>query len=151
MIEIRKMTANDLDDVAELEKEVFSTPWSRQSFEKAINDENNIYLIAREDETGEISGYCGIWVVSDEGQINNVCVAPKMRNRHIATKILKLAMKMARTIKCRNFTLEVRKSNGAAIHLYEKLGFENCGERKDYYSSPKENAVIMWLYEDNKK
>lgn len=150
MIEIRKMTEKDLDDVSQLEQEIFSTPWSRESFCKAINDTNNIYLVARDDEDGKLAGYCGIWMVAGEGQINNVAVNSEMRNRKIAYKMLKIAMQNAKIQKCNDFTLEVRKSNEAAIGLYLKLGFENCGERKDYYSKPTENAIIMWKY-GNKK
>ena len=146
MIEIRRMTADDVKDVSELEKIIFSTPWSEESFSRAIDNQDNVYLIAREDETGEIAGYCGIWMVAGEGQINNVAVSEKFRNAKIATKMLKMAMRMCQIHSCEDFTLEVRRSNAPAIRVYEKLGLKECGVRKDYYKNPKEDAIIMWRH-----
>lgn len=144
-IDIRMMETADLDDVAALEREIFSTPWSRESFKKAIESESNIYVVAY--EAKELIGYCGIWMVADEGQINNVAVAIQFRNQHIAANMLDFAMSLCREKKINNFTLEVRAGNAPAIHLYEKIGFRNYGVRKKYYKNPDEDAVIMWLYD----
>ena len=137
------MKENDLDEVSELEKEIFSTPWSRKSFESAMNDDNNIYIVVEKNE--KIIAYCGIWIVADEGQINNVAVMKNERGHGVAYEMLSYAIEQSKKKGAQAFTLEVRKSNIAAYKLYEKFGFKNEGIRKNYYSNPKEDAIIMWL------
>lgn len=139
---IRKMTKGDLKEVADIEKEIFSTPWSQKSFQNAIENNHNVYYVAVIDD--KIVGYIGIWGVADEGQINNVAVAKEYRNQGICTSILTKVMEECKDRGVVAFTLEVRVSNEAAIRVYEKMGFKNCGIRKNYYKKPEEDAMIMW-------
>lgn len=141
---VREMGAADLDMVARLEAEVFSEPWSRESFLVEVNTPNHIYLVV--EEHGSILGYCGLWEVAGEGQITNVCVAPEHRGKQVATQMLEELLNRAAKQKVGAITLEVRVSNEPAIRLYEKLGFEVAGIRKDFYSHPTEDAKIMWRY-----
>lgn len=141
---IRKMRADDVDVVAKIEAEVFSDPWSKESFQKEVCVTDHIYLVAEEDH--KITGYCGLWKVADEGYITNVCVAPDYRGRAVGTKMLTELIHIAQQDEITAVTLEVRISNEAAIHLYKKLGFKEVGVRKGFYSHPKEDAVIMWKY-----
>lgn len=137
------MTPDDVKEVAGIEKEIFSTPWSEKSFADSISSNDNIYVVAKEE--GKIIGYVGIWIVADEGQINNVAVRKEFRNKGVCGKLLEFAMDKAKEKKVSAFTLEVRAGNAAAIHLYEKIGFVNSGTRKNYYKKPDEDAIIMWL------
>ena len=82
--------------------------------------------------------------MADEGQINNVAVAKEYRNQGICTSILTKVMEECKDRGVMAFTLEVRVSNEAAIRVYEKMGFKNCGIRKNYYKKPEEDAMIMW-------
>lgn len=141
---IRKMEAADCEKVAEIESEVFSEPWSEASFMSEVEIPNHVYLVAEEDE--KILGYCGLWEVAGEGQITNVCVAPDHRGKNVATEMLQELLAKAQELDVEATTLEVRVSNEPAIKLYEKLGFEDAGIRKGFYSHPKEDAMIMWLY-----
>ncbi|MGF7146049.1 ribosomal-protein-alanine N-acetyltransferase [Anaerotaenia torta] len=140
---IRKMTAADLEQVCVIEEETFSDPWSREDFQNALLDEKNEYLVA--EAGGRIAGYCGFWGVVGEGDIFNVAVKKEFRRQHIGERMLKelIGRGIARGIT--SFTLEVRSSNEAAIRLYETLGFTKSGLRRDFYSKPREDAVIMWL------
>lgn len=142
MLQIRKMTAEDVPQVAKLEQEIFSEPWSADSFERVLESDSDIYLVAAED--GRVVGYCGLWGVIDEGQITNVAVAPDSRRKGVAGQMLTELMKEAIAHKYTEFTLEVRKSNMPAIDLYHKLGFKDEGIRKDFYNMPVEDAIIMW-------
>jgi len=142
-ITIRKMTPDDIDRVAELEELIFSVPWSKSSFFDAINSKDDIYLVAEMD--GVICGYCGLWGVVGEGQITNVAVAPESRRKGIALLMLKELLKRAEAENIKEFILEVRESNIAAFTLYKQLGFEEVGIRKNFYSKPTENAIIMHL------
>jgi len=138
------MEEADLSQVAELEKEIFSQPWSLASFQNDINNEENIYLVAEEAE--KIIGYCCMWCVAGEGQIYNVAVHPACRKRHVGKTLMQALLAQGEQRGLTAFTLEVRVGNQPAIHLYETLGFENAGIRKNFYDLPKEDAMIMWLY-----
>lgn len=140
---IRQMTEEDLEEVCEIEKDIFSEPWTREDFDNSIKDTNNKYLIA--EEQGCIAGYCGYWGIVGEGYIYNVAVRKDFRRRQIALSMLKELIQQAFQMGISSLTLEVRYSNNAAIELYKRLGFVNSGIRRDFYSKPKEDAVIMWL------
>ncbi len=140
---IRKMTQEDLEQVSLIEQEIFSEPWSKKDFLSALQEAKNGYLVA--EFGGEIAGYCGYWGIAGEGYIYNVAVKDRFRRNKIGHQMLKTLLKEAESRGITSFTLEVRASNVAAIGLYEALGFEQAGIRKDFYTKPKEDAVIMWL------
>jgi ribosomal-protein-alanine N-acetyltransferase len=143
MINISYMTEEDIEQVSEIEKATFSLPWSAQAFKDSINRTDTIYLVACEEDT--IVGYCGLWNIVNEGNINNVAVALKYRGQQIGFKMLTKLIELGNEQNIEAYTLEVRKSNEAAIKLYQKLGFNNVGIRKNFYDNPKEDAIIMWL------
>lgn len=144
MLEIRRMVMEDLDQVLEIEKSSFSVPWTRQDFIESIEKPTALYLVAVLENT--IVGYCGLWGVVDEGQINNVAVSKKHRGQRIGTKLLEALFEEGTKEKLTAYTLEVRVGNVPALALYKKLGFEEAGVRKNYYTNPKEDAIIMWRY-----
>lgn len=138
---VRRMTEEDCTQVAEIEAENFSMPWSRMDFLKAVQSPEYLYLVA--EENGEILGYCGCIIVLDEAEIPNVCVCKSARKQGIGRNMLQ---KLLGEAKKRNVTvlyLEVRQSNAAAQALYRQLGFEEIGIRKNFYERPQENAVLM--------
>ena len=141
MFTVRRMTEQDCPVVAELEKRIFSQPWSEQGFCDAIAMAENIFLVA--EDAGEICGYIGMYQSLDEGEITNVAVAPEKRNAGIGWQLMQTALSEARQQGITQIVLEVRVSNASAIHLYEKCGFINCGVRKGFYDFPKEDAYIM--------
>lgn len=141
-IMIREMTVDDLDTVVEIEKECFSVPWSRQGFMDALQKTDAYYIVAVADD--RVVGYCGAYGVCDEADINQVAVTGNYRRSGIGER---MARQLLDGLTQRGYlytTLEVRKSNTAAIALYEKLGFVSEGIRKNFYEKPTEDAVIMW-------
>ncbi|MGN0277593.1 MAG: ribosomal protein S18-alanine N-acetyltransferase [Hominisplanchenecus sp.] len=144
MLEIRKMQMEDLDEVAEVEKSIFSQPWSKKGFADAIGQETALYLTAR--VNGRLAGYCGLLQSLDEADITNVAVAEVFRNQGVASAMLNELIRCGQERGILNFTLEVRAKNAAALHLYEKLGFVSVGIRPGFYEKPREDAVIMWKY-----
>lgn len=140
---IRQMLLEDLEQVCEIEEQIFSKPWSQKGFKDALNKTNNIYLLAEIDKM--IVGYCGLWNIAGEGQITNVAVKEEFRNQKVGTVLLSRLIEEGRKKQITTFTLEVRESNQYAIRLYQYLGFKSFGIRKDFYQAPKENAIIMWL------
>lgn len=141
MVNIRLMDYSDVKQVSEIEKQIFTSPWSEASFKETIVRDDTIYLAAYENE--EIAGYCGLWQSLDEADITNVAVKEEYRGRHIAKAMLTKLIELGVSKGIETFMLEVRESNKKAIGLYLGLGFEAVGIRKSYYQRPVENAVIM--------
>ena len=135
------MTAEDIPEIAALEKVCFSVPWSEKSFRDEMSNKLAIYYVAK--DNGKCIAYAGFWNVSGEGGITNVAVLPEYRRQGIGSMLITEMIKTAETLKLDLLTLEVRKSNIAAQHLYSKFGFEIIGERKRYYSDNGEDAYIM--------
>ena len=138
------MTSGHLDDVYIIETECFSHPWSKQSLEEELNNETSLFLVAKEEN--EVIGYIGMSIVIDEGYIFNVAVREKYRNKGVATALINELVTYGKKNNFSFITLEVRESNLPAISLYSKLGFIKAGERKDYYSNPKETAILLTKY-----
>lgn len=144
MVSVREMEEGDLERVAAIEKEIFSMPWSRKAFSDSLNSPNTAYIVAEKD--GVIAGYCGMYISFEEGNITNVAVAPDYRRQNIATCMLQHILKLAAKRAVTDVILEVRETNVPAIQLYERLGFEEAGIRKNFYEKPVENALIMWKH-----
>lgn len=143
-MKIVSMCAEDAKELAELDKEVFSVPWSEKSFLEEFENRLAVYYIAKEEN--KIIGYAGFWHVADEGDITNIAVKQEYRRKGIASCLIETIIKEADRRKLLLLTLEVRESNAAAIKLYEKFGFKIIGKRKRYYTNPAEDALIMTLY-----
>ena len=139
--EIVPMDRGHVDQIAELERQCFSTPWSETQLEDALYNDNACFIVA-EDGEGGVLGYAGLTTVLDEGYINNIAVEEAARKHGVASALLDVFVRFA-AINLAFLTLEVRKSNAAAIALYEKFGFQQVGIRKGFYSRPREDAVIM--------
>lgn len=142
-IKIRTMEQRDLSRVAEIEQEVFSLPWSENSFYTSISQKNTVFLVAETEEYG-IIGYCGLYYLFEEGEIVKVAVQKNHRRENTGERMLSELLKAGSEKKAERFLLEVRKSNEPAICLYKKLGFIESGIRKNFYEKPPEDAVIMW-------
>ena len=141
-VRIVPMNADHLDELVELERICFSTPWSRNMLAEELDNACSAFLVA-EDANGKVVGYAGLQVVLDEGYIANIAVFPEYRRQGIAGKLLQVFMNFAEANRLAFLTLEVRASNQAAISLYENRGFLEVGRRKNYYEHPKEDAIIM--------
>lgn len=142
--DIIPMTADHLDQVAEIEQICFSDPWSRRMLSEHLENECAATLVALS-ENGTVLGYAGLLVVLDEGYITNVAVRPEYRRQGIAGELLRVFHRFAEGNKMAFLTLEVRDSNASARALYTKHGFKEVGVRKNYYDHPKEDAIIMTL------
>ncbi len=143
MISIRELRYEDVDAVCSLEEEAFSMPWHKQSFIEMIENKDALYLVAIEDN--QVVGCCGLRSIVGEGDISNIVVKKECQGQGIAQLMLKELMETGnKRFQIESFTLEVRLSNQNAIHIYEKLGFNSEGIRKNFYEKPTEDAMIMW-------
>ena len=107
MLTIREMKPSDLQRVAEIEKQIFSMPWSKKGFADSIKQDCTLFLTVEED--GEIVGYCGLLQSFDEAEITNVAVEEKSRGQGIAKRMLKELLRRGSERGIRVYTLEVRK------------------------------------------
>ncbi|MFS8188123.1 ribosomal protein S18-alanine N-acetyltransferase [Rossellomorea marisflavi] len=138
------MTVDDVDAVMEIEEQSFTVPWSREAFISEMEENHLSMYIVIEDE-GQIAGYCGVWIVVDEAHITNVAVLPSHRGKGYGELLMRKIMEMAIESGARVMTLEARVSNVPAQSLYRKLGFQDGGIRKRYYSDNQEDALVMWV------
>ena len=141
-VRIVPMNADHLDEVAELERICFSTPWSRNMLAEELDNMLSAFLVALVD-ADRVVGYAGVQVILDEGYITNIAVRPECRRQGVAAKLLQVFLDFAKANKLSFLTLEVRASNYDAIALYGSRGFRSMGRRKNYYEHPREDAIIM--------
>lgn len=142
-IELMNMSFGDIDQVCEIENLSFAIPWSRESFESELS-QNNLarYIVAK--VNGKVVAYGGMWIILDEGHITNIAVHPDYRGQKIGEKLVEALLREAKESNAERITLEVRASNDAARKLYQKQGFTDGGIRKGYYGDNREDAIIMW-------
>ena len=143
---ITEMTEADLPEVMELEREIFSWPWTEEFFLDELGRGFSHIFLAR-DADGALVGFVCFWALLDEAHILNLAVRENYRRRGIGKKLVLEALKYAKRRGAKGASLEVREKNTAAIAFYGSLGFERAGLRKRYYDSPPDNAVIMRLYD----
>jgi ribosomal-protein-alanine N-acetyltransferase len=140
-IVIQRMSKEDIDQVAGLEKTCFSDPWNQQAFTEELRLELAIPLVAR--LGSKVVGYTCLWHLVDQLEVANFAVSPDHRSEGIGEKLMKRVLLEAKKKSCRSVVLSVRESNQAAIRLYVKFGFVEVGRRKKYYRLPTEDALTM--------
>lgn len=138
------MKEEDLDEVLEIEKLSFPSPWSKRLFLDELANPNSHIVLAR-DDTDALLGFVCFWIVADETHILNIAVHPRFRRQGIASRLLAHVLEFSKRMGVQYFALEVRNRNQAAIELYKGFGFRVAGIRKGYYSDTGEDAVLMEL------
>lgn len=134
----------DLTGVLEVEAESFTNPWTREMYQWELTNRDlcRIYVVRTPEH--RVAGFCAFWLVFDEIHINNVALRPVCRGLGLGTALMRHVLAEGRRLGARRATLEVRASNTGARRLYERLGFAVAGTRRNYYSSPVEDALILW-------
>lgn len=138
--EICEMTAGDIPAATRIEKECIPEPWSEKAFFDEFANDKSIMLCAKAND--ELAGFITAFAVLDEVNIYNVAVTEKYRRNGIAGELLNALQERVKSF-ASFITLEVRESNLSAINLYKNKGYTEVGLRKNYYSLPKENAILM--------
>jgi len=140
----RYMKEEDIDQILEVEHASFTTPWSREAFYNELhNNKFAVYIVLEEDK--KVIGYCGAWIVIDETHVTNLAILPEYRGKKLGEALLRKMMSVATEMGAKSMTLEVRVTNHVAQSLYRKLGFQNGGIRKNYYSDNQEDGLVMWV------
>ena len=136
------MEERHLAALAEIEKACFHAPWSAAMLREELG--KGIFLVAEQD--GAAVGYVGCQTVLDEGYITNVAVSPACRRQGIGRALVAALKARAAQAGLAFVTLEARASNAPAIALYEGAGFRRVGVRRNFYTAPTEDAVLMTLF-----
>ena len=144
MIVERMSGDSDLDAVAALEASSFTNPWTREMLERELVQPTSarVYVL-RLPEAG-VAAFCSCWVIADELHINTIAVDASRRRQGLGRALMQHVLAAVAREGVRRATLEVRRSNLAALGLYGDLGFDVAGVRKRYYTNPEEDALILW-------
>ena len=147
-VTVREAMLSDAKEIAKIEEQCFSTPWSEAEIIREIKtNELAHYFVAtktlRAGDNESILGYVGVWYIAGEGHITNVAISEKYRRAGIADMLIEALVENSMANGISALTLEVRKSNLPAQELYKKHGFICEGVRKNYYDG-KEDAIVMW-------
>jgi [ribosomal protein S18]-alanine N-acetyltransferase len=142
VIDIRRLQLRDLTSIEKIERTAYPTPWSRSMFAGELAKPASVCLGAFEDDV--LLGYLITSRYVDAWHVMNVAVASDRQRRGIASALLGCLFELTADDDRRGYTLEVRVSNSGAIALYERLGFEQRGVRRGYYTDNREDALIMW-------
>lgn len=140
-IVIQRMSKEDVDQVARLEKICFSDPWSKETFMEELQLKLAIPLVAK--LKGKVVAYTCLWHLEDQLEVANFAVSPDRRRKGIGERLIRKILLEAKERGCKSIVLSVRESNKAAINLYTKFGFVEAGRRKKYYRLPTEDASTM--------
>jgi [ribosomal protein S18]-alanine N-acetyltransferase len=140
---LRRAGKQDVDRVVEIEREGFAHPWSRELVERELDHPWSRLLLAEDGAGGRVVGYIVFWIVHDEVHVLNVAAAVDARRRGVGRALMCAAEEEGRVRGARLSTLEVRKSNEAAIALYGLLGYRRIGVRPNYYAEEREDAIVM--------
>lgn len=141
--EFARLGPDDLPQLLPLERECFSHPWSERQFRLGLDNQAFFVFGMKHDAT--LAAYCSFHAAAGEMEVMNIAVAPALRRRGLARRLLGLVLQICRNMGIQQGYLEVRRSNAAARALYEAFGFSEYGVRKGYYPDNGEDAVLMRL------
>ena len=139
---IRRSLPSDASAIAELEREIFSDPWTEKDIASAISVSGSMCYTALGDD-GTLYAYVLGRTIAPEGEIYRGATAPERRGRGIAFRLMTFAIKTEKGHGLENLFLEVRSRNLAALKLYSALSFKQIGIRKNYYKDPPDDAILM--------
>ena len=141
---MRRMREDDLTSIMEIEQLSFPHPWRLSTFIGEIgNYPISIPFVIIHSPNERLMGYIILWFIQEEVQISNFALHPDFRRKGVGEAVLRDILDKVKKQGAAEIFLEVRPSNLAACSLYEKLGFQILGVRKNYYQSPVEDALIM--------
>jgi ribosomal-protein-alanine N-acetyltransferase len=137
-------SASEIDAVLAVEHASFTSPWTREMYLAELQNTGVSFFYVARDDGGDVIGFCSFWRIVDELHINNLAVLPERRREGVGAALLARVLSEGAALGAKRATLEVRRSNEIARHLYERFGFAVAGVRASYYSNPIEDALVLW-------
>ena len=141
MLSIKRIKEEDLEIIAAFEKEIFPDPWGMIGLKESLYQNHTVLLGAWEEE--KLVGYVIFYFAADEGEIARIAVEPSMRRKGVASHLLLELENICEEKKIVKMLLDVRETNETAIEFYKSHGFTEDGIRKNFYTKPEEDAVLM--------
>lgn len=141
MLTIRRMKESDIPEVGRLEKEIFPDPWSEGAISETFEQEQTLLLVAYEDR--KLIGYLILYFVLEEGEIARIAVIPECRRQGVGARMLLELEDLCEDNGITKLLLDVRESNETAISFYTSYGFVQDGVRRNFYSDPQEDGILM--------
>ena len=141
MLEIRIAKEQENEEIARLEQEIFPDPWSLTALRDTWNQKQAQILGAWLD--GQMAGYVIVYFAADESEIARIAVDEKFRRQGVAGALLDEMERVLAGKGIARLMLDVRKSNAAALRFYLSRGFKEDGVRKNFYTNPIEDAILM--------
>ena len=140
----RRMTPDDLNVVEDIERAVYTYPWTRGNFIDSLDAGYHCWILSR---AGDITGYAVVMIAAGEAHLLNLSIAPEAQRVGLGSALMRFVIKLAADYDALSIFLEVRASNAAALALYACHGFSEIGVRNGYYPAceGRENAVTMEL------
>jgi len=143
MIELFPLELQYCETVADIAKQCLPESWSLEGIQDVLRYKHNIYYVAKDRDLDTVVAFAGIMIVADEAELLNIAVLESYRRQGIAQRLMEKLLVQAKDNSAYRMLLEVRRSNMSAQCFYEKNRFTMLGERKNYYSNPVEDAIIM--------
>ncbi len=135
----------DLEGVLEIEELSFNNPTTREWYERELQRPEVCFIYVLRLPAYPVAGFCGFWRIAAEMHINNLAIRPDLRGRGLGRFLLQASLAAAAELGASSATLEVRRSNAAARALYTRAGFYEAGVRRNYYTKPVEDALVLTL------
>ena len=136
-------SVDDIDHILAIEHAAFTNPWTREMYLAELTSPKVSRFQLAANAAGQVVGFCSYWLVVDELHLNNLAVLPEWRGRGFGWALLSAALDDARAHGAVRALLEVRRSNVVAQRLYTRAGFEVVRVRKEYYTQPVEDALVL--------
>jgi ribosomal-protein-alanine N-acetyltransferase len=143
--DVEPMRLGDVDTVMAIEQVSFRSPMTARLLLEEMGREWAHVDVARDRVGRNVLAFSNYWVVADEVHLLNLATHPEARRAGHASRLLAHIIEVGRTRRCRFVTLEVRRSNAAALRLYRRFGFRAVGIRPNYYAEDQEDAIVMLL------
>lgn len=145
-MKLRRIAETDIKSVSELERLSFTDSWSEEMLLSELKKDYSYYVLAEnvgipDNKENNIVGYAGIWCIYETAELIRIAVSDKYKRNSYATELMRDIMDYAREQGCERMTLEVRRSNEAALGLYKKHGFKEIHVRRSYYDG--EDGIVM--------
>ncbi|GAB4413925.1 MAG: ribosomal protein S18-alanine N-acetyltransferase [Anaerolineae bacterium] len=164
---VRPMRLSDIEQVVQIDRASFSTPWSANAYRFELTNRDTSHLVvlelaapasrlerrwrwllrpfARSAPAGQLLGYGGCWLIAGEAHISTIAVRPEYRGQGLGELLLASMLKRAMRLHGEYSVLEVRESNLTAQALYRKYEYRVVGRRRHYYRDDGEDALLMEL------
>lgn len=139
----RLSTPGDLDGVLAIEAASFNNPTTREWYEGELKRPEVCFIYVLRTEDQPVAGFCAFWRVAEQLHINNLAIRPELRGQGLGSRLLQAVIAEAAHLGASHLTLEVRRSNVAALRLYDRAGFSQAGVRPNYYTQPIEDALVL--------